>query len=82
MLFSNGACKDYILEVEVQDKCHVGLASTNMERQALQNALQRLRSSKNIVEIVTDASTSIKKMIGMIPFTCNLKCSWCSQLFY
>ena len=66
---------NYILEVEVQDKCHVGRASTNMERQALQNALQRLRSSKKIVEIVTDASTSIKKMIGMIPFTCNLKCS-------
>jgi len=70
---------DYILDVEVQDKCHVGLASTNMERQALQNALQRLRSSINVVEVVTDASTSIK-MIGKIQFTCNLKCSWCLQL--
>lgn len=61
---------DYILEVEVRDKRHVGLASTNMERQALQNALQRLRSSINIVEVVTDASTSIKKMIGKIQLTC------------
>lgn len=55
---------DYILEVEVRDERHVGLASTNMERQAIQNALQRLRSSINIVEVVTDASTSIKKMIA------------------
>ena len=61
---------DYILEVEVRDERHVGLASTNMERQALQNALQRLRSSINIVEVVTDASTSIKKMIGKIQLTC------------
>jgi len=38
---------DYTLDVEVWDKRHVGLASTNMERQALQNALQRLRSSIN-----------------------------------
>lgn len=71
---------DYILDVEVRDKRHVGLASTNMERQALQNALQRLRSSINIVEVVIDASTSLKKMIGKIQFTCNLKCSWCLQL--
>ena len=30
----------YILEVEVRDKRHVSLASSNMEKQALQNALQ------------------------------------------
>ena len=71
---------DYILDAEVRDKRHVGLASTNMERQTLQNALQRLRSSINIVEVVTDASTSIKKMIGKIQFTCDVKCSCCLQL--
>ena len=60
---------DYILEVEVCDKRHFGLASTNMERQALQNALQRLCASINIVEVVTDASTSIKKMIGKMQLT-------------
>ena len=54
----------YIVEVEVRDKRHVALASSNMERQALQNALQRLRLTLNVVEVVTDASTSIKKMIG------------------
>lgn len=54
----------YILEVEVRDKHHVGLASSNMEKQALQNALQRLQASLNVVEVVTDASTSIKKLLG------------------
>ena len=54
----------YILEIEVRDKRHVGLSSANMEKQALQNALQRLRLSLNIVEVVTDASPTIKKLIG------------------
>jgi ribonuclease HI len=35
-----------------------------MEKQALQNALQRLQASLNVVEVVTDASTSIKKLLG------------------
>jgi len=48
----------------------------NTERPALQNALQRLCSSINIVEVVTDASTSINEIIGKIQFTCNVKCSW------
>ena len=54
----------YILEIEVRDKCHVGLAFSNMEKQALQNALQQLHLSLNIVEVVTDASPSIKKLIA------------------
>lgn len=54
----------YILEIEVRDKRHVGLASGNMEKQALQNALQRLQASLNIVEVVTDASSTIKKLLG------------------
>lgn len=54
----------YILKIEVRDKQHVGLTSTNMEKQALQNALQRLQLALNIVEVVTDASTTIKKLLG------------------
>ena len=54
----------YFLETEVRDKQHVGLASSNMEKQALQNALQRLQASLNIVEVVTDASSTIKKLLG------------------
>ena len=69
----------YILEVEVRDKRHVGLTSANMEKQALQNALQRLQTSLNVVEVVTDASTSIKKLLGknsnitLLCFVCNSK---------
>lgn len=33
----------YIIELEVRDRRHVGLTSANMEKAALQNALQRLR---------------------------------------
>ena len=34
---------NYILEIEVRDKRHVGLLSTNMEKEALKNALRRLQ---------------------------------------
>jgi len=54
----------HILEVEVRDKRHVGLASTNMEKVALQNALTRLKRVLDVVEVATDASASIKQMIG------------------
>ena len=37
----------YIVEVKVRDKRHVGLVSTNMDREALQNAMQRLRTTFN-----------------------------------
>ena len=54
----------YILEIEIRDKRHVGLSSTNMEKEALKNALNRLSAVLNIVEVATDASSSIKKLIG------------------
>ena len=54
----------YILEVEVRDKRHVGLASINMEKVALRNALTRLQQALDVVEVATDASASIKKMLG------------------
>ena len=55
----------YILELEVLDKRHVGL-STNLERKALVNALQRLKEILNVVELVTDVSTSITKIMGIL----------------
>ena len=58
-MFSN-----YILEIEVRDKRHVGLSSTNMEKEALKNALTRLKNVVDVVEVATDASSSIKKLIG------------------
>lgn len=54
----------YILETEIRDKRHVGLSSANMEKEALKNALNRLSAVLNIVEVATDASSSIKKLIG------------------
>ena len=52
----------YILDIEVKGKQHVGLASSNREKQALQNALQHLQAPLNIVEVVTDASSTITKV--------------------
>ena len=54
----------YILETEICDKRHVGLSSANMEKEALKSALNRLSAVLNIVEVATDASSSIKKLIG------------------
>ena len=44
----------YILEIEVRDKRHVGLASTNMVKVALNNTLTRLKRVLNVVEVATD----------------------------
>ena len=53
----------YTLEIEVRDKRHVGLASTNMEKVALQNALTRLKRVLDVVEVATDASSSINQKL-------------------
>ena len=50
---------NYILDIEVLDKRHVGLISTNMEKEAAQRSLDRLKQELKIVEFVTDASTSV-----------------------
>ena len=39
---------EYILEVEVLDKRHVGMKSSTMETRALKNALERLKSIANV----------------------------------
>ena len=56
----------YIIELEVLDKRETNMKSVTMEKQALQNILLRLRRLLTITEVVTDASASIKKLIGMI----------------
>ena len=53
--------RGYILEIEVRDKWHIGLASSETERPALQNALRRLQALLNIFELITYASSKIKK---------------------
>ncbi len=56
---------NYIIDVEILDKRHVGLASTNMEREAVKCGLERLTQEIKVVEFVTDASTSVKSLLGM-----------------
>ena len=55
---------NYILDIEVLDKRHVGLVSTNMEKEAVRRSLDRLTKELKVVELVTDASTSIKALLG------------------
>ena len=55
---------NYILHVEVLDKRHVGLVSTNMEREAVKKSLEKLQEDLHVVELVTDASSSVKKLVG------------------
>ena len=55
---------NYILDIEVLDKRHVGLISTNMEKEAVARSLDRLNKDAHVVELVTDASTSVKALLG------------------
>ncbi|XP_068759996.1 uncharacterized protein [Montipora capricornis] len=55
---------EYILEVEVLDKRHVGMKSSTMERKALNNSLERLKNVLTVIEVCTDASSSIKKLMA------------------
>ena len=55
---------NYILDIEVLDKRHVGLISTNMEKEAVRQSLDRLTKEIQVVELVTDASTSVKALHG------------------
>ena len=54
----------YIIDLEVLDKREVELKSVNMEKRALENILQKIKNVLEVVEVVTDASASIKKMVG------------------
>ena len=55
---------NYILDIEVLDKRHVGLVSTNMEKQAVRQCLDQLEKELKVVELVTDESTSVKALLG------------------
>ena len=55
---------NYILDIKVLDKRYVALVSTNMEKKAVRRSLVRLAKGVKVVELVTDASTSIKALLG------------------
>ena len=59
----------YILEVQIVDKRHVGLVSSNMEVEGLKKSLKKLQEDLNVVELVTDASLSVKKLLGRLKLT-------------
>ena len=52
-----------IIELQVVDKREVDLKSVRMEKLGHQRALAALKGTVNIVELVTDASTSIAAMM-------------------
>ena len=54
----------YILQVQIVDKRHVALVSSNMEVEGLKRSLKNVQEDLNIVELVTDASSSVKKSLG------------------
>ena len=58
------AMKDYIVHVECLDKCEGGGKSPCMEKEALKRAIQKLTNIVNLREVVTNASSSIIKMMG------------------
>ena len=55
----------YVIEIEVLGKRHIGLKSSTMEKKAFNNIVQRLQTVFNVIEVCTDASSSIKKL-GML----------------
>ena len=53
-----------ILHSETVDKREVQNKSPNMEREAVDQALRKLKERVSVVEITTDSSTSVTKMLG------------------
>jgi len=56
--------KNCILHSETVDKREVQNKSPNMEREAIDRALKTLKEKVNVVEVTTDSSTSVTKMMG------------------
>ena len=54
----------YILDIEILGKRHVGLVSTDMEKEAVRHGLDRLSEGVKVCELVSDASTSVKALLG------------------
>ena len=60
------ALQDYIVHLECLDKREVSGKSPCMEKEALKHAVEKLNVIVNLKEVVTDASSSIIKMMGMV----------------
>ena len=67
---------NHILHFENINKREVALRSPNMEREGMQRCLDfLLAKGLTVEELITDASSSVAKMLGMIIILCNLY-SW------
>ena len=60
------AMQDYVVHLECLDKREVGGKSPCMEKEALKRIIQKLTNIVNLREVVTDASSSIIKMMGIL----------------
>ena len=58
--------KNTILHSETVDKREVQNKSPNMEREAVHRALNHIKGKVKVVEITTDCSTVVTKMLGSI----------------
>ena len=56
---------EMVVQTSTVDKREVGGKSPNMEREALFRSLTAVTQHVTVTEVVTDASTSVKKMLGM-----------------
>ena len=54
-----------ILHVETVDKREVRLQSPNMEREAFSRSIAHVLQLVECPEVITDASSSVRKMIGI-----------------
>ena len=58
--------KNVILHCETVDKREVHNKSPNMEREAIDRAVKHLKDQVNIVEITTDSSSAVTKVLGKV----------------
>ena len=63
-LFIDGNKQSQVLHVETMDKRDVNLQSPNMEHQAFLHSMSYIKGKITCDELVTDASSSIRKSIG------------------
>ena len=65
----------YMLKLWISDIGLVGLVSSIMEVEGLKRSVEKIQKDLNVVELVTDDSTSVQKLMGklMLPvIVCTL----------
>lgn len=73
--------EDFIVRMECINKREVGGKSPCMEKEALKHTVQKLKDLISLKEVVTDASSSIIKMMGDLS-SYSISCRICGIYFY